>query len=53
VVLSVKIKFMATVLFGCFIILYLFAGCINWNHVVEHNELRTLDEHEYDRETDI
>jgi hypothetical protein len=28
----------------CIITGFLFSGCINWAHVVEHNELRTLEE---------
>jgi hypothetical protein len=45
------IKFMVAVFFGCLLILGLFFSCINWAHIVEHNELRTLDE--YDKEMNI
>jgi hypothetical protein len=30
---------------GCMMAGFLFSGCINWAHVVEHNQLRTIEEH--------
>jgi hypothetical protein len=29
---------------GSIIVGVLFSGCINWAHVVEHNQLRTIEE---------
>jgi hypothetical protein len=36
--------FVCGILFG-----FLFSGCINWSHVVEHNQLKTIEEKFFDR----
>jgi hypothetical protein len=33
---------------GGMILAVLFSGCINWGHVVEHNQLRTIEENDLD-----